>query len=354
MDSENWYVQFPMVAFNQLPELSGAEIKLLIYIQRHTKNYNVTSRILSIDEIANGRLRKDGSRHDSGTGLSERAIRNAIKSLEEKGLLMVTEDRGGYRAFSLLPAEPQPQGRQKVSMADSLDRQKVSLPASDDRQKVPDLPAQKDRGERQKVPVRAAENAAGSLDEAASGEASPAPIDTLLDTLQDTLIDTRRLSMQELEAEIAGISRVLNPLLAQAKQLQQEASSGGESTARKARVQLREIGSDIERLQNELAEKQLLCDDLYAILEAEEPAGETLEELAPEAGIPQASEQQEADRQRLRAIKDELIYWREGLRMCLGANTFGKWRGHTRDEIEQKIRGLTTQKNALLARVKES
>lgn len=345
---EETFVQFPMVAFNRLPELSGAEIKLLIYIQRHTKNYGVTSRILSMDEIEHGRLRKDGSRHDAGTGLSERAIRNAIHSLEEKKLLMVTDERGGYRAFSLLPVE-----RQKVSLVDSSDRQKVSVPASSDRQKVQGAPAVSAGGERQKVPDRAAEIASDSLDEAASGEASPAPIDTLLDTLQDTLIDTRRPSIQELEAEIAGIYLVLNPLIAKAKQLQQEASSGGESTARKARMQLRGIGSDIERMQNEIAEKQLLRDDLYAILEAEEPAGETLEELAPAAELLPTSEQQEADRQRLRAIKDELSRWREDLKMCLGANAFGKWRGHTRDEIEQKIRELTTQKNALLARVSE-
>lgn len=346
--TEAWYVQFPMSVFNRLPELSGAEIKVFIYIQRHTKNYGVTSRILSVDEIANGRMRKDGSRMDAGTGLSERAIRNAISRLEEKGLLMVTNERGGYRAFSLLPTESQPQGRQKVSMVGSSDRQKVSLPASDDRQKVPDPAVKSAGGARQKVPEGVAENTADSLVENAQEEEPPAPRDTLQDTFTDTSLDAfASLSPVELASDIHTLTGLIDQHVAELRALQEKLPRLIGTEHRLAKERVGSIKSRIPLWQQERARKQVLLDELNALMPTV-PTPETLEEPPSTAEFIKISEQQEQERKRRQELAEVLPRWRNGLKFCQRTG-YRSWEGHSMLEIIETIRAWEQELHALRA-----
>ena len=79
-----------------LPYLTGEEIKVLLYVDRHTigqkdgRNGGLKIR-LSIEEIANGRWnRHTGDRFDNGTGMSEPTIRKAIRPLKKYNLIKET------------------------------------------------------------------------------------------------------------------------------------------------------------------------------------------------------------------------------------------------------------------------
>lgn len=103
---EDQFVAFPMPAFLDLPNLTEAEMKVLLYVQRHTRNYGTGRRILSTDELANGRKRKDGTRMDNGTGLSNRAIIDALRSLEQRRYLFTADEEGGQKSYALIDCQP--------------------------------------------------------------------------------------------------------------------------------------------------------------------------------------------------------------------------------------------------------
>lgn len=66
-----------------------AELKCVQYVLKHTwgyKEYRKKKRI-TIDEFVQGRKKKDGSRLDKGTGLSERAVRYGLAKAIEHGYL---------------------------------------------------------------------------------------------------------------------------------------------------------------------------------------------------------------------------------------------------------------------------
>jgi hypothetical protein len=79
-----------------LPRLSGAELKVLLYICRRTFGFKKRKDSVSLDQIANGIRTKSGKVLDNGTGLSRRHIQRVLKSLEEKNVVRiersVTED----------------------------------------------------------------------------------------------------------------------------------------------------------------------------------------------------------------------------------------------------------------------
>lgn len=75
---------------------SIAEIKVLEYLLRHTWGYSKDDhtkfKVLAIDEFCTGRKRRDGSRMDRGTGLSDRSVRTAIDKLQRNGYLEIHTD----------------------------------------------------------------------------------------------------------------------------------------------------------------------------------------------------------------------------------------------------------------------
>src|SRR5437588_10886257 len=98
--SEQTFVGFnkPETNFFRLPNewtditarvTSLAEMKLIEYVLKHTWGYSEFDMVKKIttDEFMSGRKKKDGTRVDSGTGLSKPSVIAGLKSAVEHGLL---------------------------------------------------------------------------------------------------------------------------------------------------------------------------------------------------------------------------------------------------------------------------
>jgi Bacteriophage replication protein O len=73
-----------------MPQLSGAELKVLLYICRRTFGFRKASDSISLSQIAHGIITRAGRVLDGGTGLSKRHVINALKVLEKKNVITVT------------------------------------------------------------------------------------------------------------------------------------------------------------------------------------------------------------------------------------------------------------------------
>jgi hypothetical protein len=72
-----------------MPQLSGAELKVLLYICRRTFGFKKDSDSISLHQIAHGIITRDGRVLDSGTGLCKRHVQRALKVLEKKNIIQV-------------------------------------------------------------------------------------------------------------------------------------------------------------------------------------------------------------------------------------------------------------------------
>lgn len=83
------YTQVPDEVFDDLlPDLNKSELKVLLYIIRRTFGFKKENDNISTHQIMNGIKTKDGKQLDKGTGLSNRAIINAVRSLEKKNIII--------------------------------------------------------------------------------------------------------------------------------------------------------------------------------------------------------------------------------------------------------------------------
>jgi phage replication O-like protein O len=83
------YTQVPDAIFDVLMAvLSGSEFKVLLYIVRRTFGFKKLEDDISLNQIIGGIRTKDGRMLDRGTGLSRDSVTKAIKSLEEKGIIV--------------------------------------------------------------------------------------------------------------------------------------------------------------------------------------------------------------------------------------------------------------------------
>lgn len=83
------YTQVPNVFLDELmSELTGSELKVLMYITRRTFGFGKKSDNISLNQIANGIIKKDGAVLDKGTGLSKTQIINAINKLVDKNIIV--------------------------------------------------------------------------------------------------------------------------------------------------------------------------------------------------------------------------------------------------------------------------
>jgi hypothetical protein len=73
----------------QLPHLSGAEVKVLLYLMRQTFGWKRDSEAVSFKRLLKGSARRDGSVFDEGAGVSRSTLAVALEGLEEKGLITV-------------------------------------------------------------------------------------------------------------------------------------------------------------------------------------------------------------------------------------------------------------------------
>ena len=88
------YTQVPDDLFDELlPRLSGAELKVLLYVIRRTFGFKRRSDQISLDQFTSGIRTRDGRVLDEGTGLSRETVVKIVPQLIEKGILVAVRNR---------------------------------------------------------------------------------------------------------------------------------------------------------------------------------------------------------------------------------------------------------------------
>jgi hypothetical protein len=92
------YTMVPDQLFDDhLAVLSGAELKVLLYIVRRTLGFRKVSDNISLGQLLDGITTVDGDRLDSGTGLSRSTLVVALRGLVEEKKLICAEHRSSVR-----------------------------------------------------------------------------------------------------------------------------------------------------------------------------------------------------------------------------------------------------------------
>src|SRR5207248_360068 len=68
--------------------LSGAQLKVLLYIVRKTYGFRKQSDSISLSQLMHGIKRRDGIIQDHGTGLTKKTLLEALSWLEEQGYIV--------------------------------------------------------------------------------------------------------------------------------------------------------------------------------------------------------------------------------------------------------------------------
>ena len=88
------YTQVPDALFDELMAyLSGAELKVLLYIIRRTFGFKKDSDHISLRQICHGIKTREGEVLDRGTGLSLSTVQLALKGLLEKNCVITARNR---------------------------------------------------------------------------------------------------------------------------------------------------------------------------------------------------------------------------------------------------------------------
>jgi Bacteriophage replication protein O len=88
------YTQVPDALFDELMAyLSGAELKVLLYIIRRTFGFKKDSDNISLRQICKGIKTREGEVLDKGTGLSLSTVQIALKGLLEKNCVITARNR---------------------------------------------------------------------------------------------------------------------------------------------------------------------------------------------------------------------------------------------------------------------
>jgi len=92
------YTPVPDELFDeQLPSLSGAELKVILYIIRRTFGFKKNSDNISLNQLLNGITTREGEILDRGTGLSKKTLLETIKNLVGKSLIITERKRSEER-----------------------------------------------------------------------------------------------------------------------------------------------------------------------------------------------------------------------------------------------------------------
>jgi len=93
-----YYTQVPDDLFDVLlPTLSGAELKVLLYLIRRTFGFKKDSDAVSLTQICEGIKRRDGTILDRGTGLHRETAVNALRALEERRIILAYRSTSAER-----------------------------------------------------------------------------------------------------------------------------------------------------------------------------------------------------------------------------------------------------------------
>jgi hypothetical protein len=86
--------QIPDVILDHwMAALSGAEFKVLLYVARRTYGFGKECDNISLNQMAAGIRRRDGTQLDHGTGLSRSGVKSACNSLIDRGILIRVNNR---------------------------------------------------------------------------------------------------------------------------------------------------------------------------------------------------------------------------------------------------------------------
>ena len=77
--------------------LSGAEVKVMLYIFRRTLGFKRHADNISLNQMLSGIVKRDGTRLDFGTGLSKSTLLGALKTLVEKRLVLIEQRQSSER-----------------------------------------------------------------------------------------------------------------------------------------------------------------------------------------------------------------------------------------------------------------
>ena len=92
------YTQVPDELFDELlPVLSGAELKVLLYIVRRTFGFKRDRDSISLSQMRNGIRKRDGSVLDRGAGVSKPTLLQALRSLAERGIIATERRRSAEK-----------------------------------------------------------------------------------------------------------------------------------------------------------------------------------------------------------------------------------------------------------------
>jgi len=98
------FTSVPDEFFDELaPRLNGGEVKVLLYIIRRTFGFKKERDSISLSQMLNGIVKKNGDRLDYGTGMSKPSVCRALNTLEEKLIITTTKQfdfKGGCVATS--------------------------------------------------------------------------------------------------------------------------------------------------------------------------------------------------------------------------------------------------------------
>lgn len=94
------YTPIPDEVLDELMySLSGAELKVLLYICRRTFGFKKESDNISLNQICHGIQKKTGEVLDSGTGLSQRQVIRALKTLTEENIVHAKKNTSLAKGF---------------------------------------------------------------------------------------------------------------------------------------------------------------------------------------------------------------------------------------------------------------
>jgi hypothetical protein len=86
---ENWS-KLPHQLIDALPFMgSEAEVKVILYILRHTWGFQDADKRITLDEFEQGRKGRDGTRIDKGVGMSRKSIIKGLRDAETHGFIKV-------------------------------------------------------------------------------------------------------------------------------------------------------------------------------------------------------------------------------------------------------------------------
>jgi hypothetical protein len=92
------YTMVPDELFDELlPELSGAELKVLLFVVRRTFGFKRDADAISLAQMLHGITTREGRVLHRGVGLSKPTLLGALRSLQEKGVLRAARRRSAVK-----------------------------------------------------------------------------------------------------------------------------------------------------------------------------------------------------------------------------------------------------------------